>query len=153
MYELEQQSIPLLVADDDADDRLLAKEALEEICLANDLHFVEDGQELMDYLRHQDIYGSPDLYPRPGLILLDLNLPRKDGYEALKEIKSDPDLHQIPVVIFTASKAQHNVYRSYDLGANSFVSKPTMFGELVVVMRCLGRYWAEIVELPPENSP
>ena len=152
MHDLEQQSITLLVADDDADDRQLVKEALEEIFLAGNLRFVEDGEELMNYLRGKGKYDEPVSCPRPALIFLDLHMPKKNGYEALKEIKSDPDLRQIPVVILTTSKSQKDIYQSYDLGANSFISKPSMFGELVVVMRCLGRYWAEIVKLPLENS-
>lgn len=148
MHTYEQQPFPILVADDDADDRLLAKEALDEISLGKNLHFVEDGEDLMNFLRRKGKYAGSDTYPRPSLILLDLNMPRKDGREALKEIKSDPDLRQIPVIVLTTSKAQTEIYRSYELGANSFITKPEIFQELVVVMRCLGRYWAEVVELP-----
>jgi CheY-like chemotaxis protein len=135
------------MADDDDDDRMLAKDALAESRLANNLHFVEDGEELMDYLYQRGKYTQENS-PRPGLILLDLNMPKKDGREALKEIKSDPDFRQIPVVVLTTSKAEEDIYRSYDLGANSFITKPVTFGSLVVVMRTIGKYWFEIVDLP-----
>ena len=141
-------TITLLVADDDADDRMLTRDALAENRLANDLRFVEDGEELLDYLRRRGRYADPTRSPRPGLILLDLNMPRKGGCEALTEIKADPDLRQIPVVILTTSKAEEDIYRSYELGVNSFVSKPVTFEALVELMGTLGRYWFEIVELP-----
>lgn len=144
------------MADDDEDDRLLAREALRESRLANQLYFVEDGEELMDYLHHCGQYnslnGGSEAVPRPGLILLDLNMPKKDGREALEEIKADPQLRQIPVVILTTSKAEEDIYRSYDLGANSFITKPVTFSGLAEVMKTLSEYWFEIVELPPEES-
>jgi CheY-like chemotaxis protein len=136
------------MADDDADDRLLAKDALTECRLANDLHFVEDGEELLDYLQRRGKYTSLADAPRPGLILLDLNMPKKDGREALKEIRANPDLRKIPVVVLTTSKADTDIGRIYELGANSFISKPVSFDSLVEVMKILGRYWFEIVELP-----
>lgn len=139
--------ISLLIADDDPDDRLLAEEALVESRLANGMHFVEDGEQLLDFLNQRGIYSGQDL-PRPGLILLDLNMPRKDGREALQEIKADPNLRRIPVVVLTTSKAEEDVLRTYDLGVNSFIVKPVTFEQLVEVMRALGRYWFEIVELP-----
>lgn len=149
-----KQPVTILVADDDADDRLMIKEALEENRLANDLRFVEDGEELMHYLQRKGIYEDPAKSPRPGIILLDLNMPKKDGREALKEIKSDPNLREIPVVVLTTSKAQEDVYRTYNLGVNSFVTKPVTFEALVEIIRVLGRYWFEIVELPvhPEKN-
>lgn len=140
--------ITILLADDDADDRMMAGEALAESRLANDLRFVEDGEELMDYLYRRGRYSDPDSAPRPGLILLDLNMPRKDGREALTEIKGDPELRKIPVVVLTTSQAEEDIYRTYDLGVNSFITKPVMFESLVNVMRALGTYWFEIVELP-----
>ena len=142
------QSIVILMADDDADDRLLAKDALAECRLSNDLRFVENGEELLDYLRRRGKYVNLADSPRPGLILLDLNMPRKDGREALKEIKEDPRLCTIPVVVLTTSKADTDIGRIYELGANSFISKPVSFDSLVEVMKILGRYWFEIVELP-----
>jgi CheY-like chemotaxis protein len=146
--------ITILLADDDADDRMLAQDALKESRLANDLRFVENGEELLQYLRRQGPYQRPDSSPAPGLILLDLNMPRMDGREALREIKSDPDLRHIPVVILTTSKAEEDIYRTYNLGVNSFITKPVTFDGLVAVMRTLGTYWFEIVELPsPDKRP
>jgi CheY-like chemotaxis protein len=142
------KSIVILMADDDADDRLLAKDALTECRLANDLHFVEDGEELLEYLQRRGKYSSMVDAPRPGLILLDLNMPKKDGREALKEIRADPELRKIPVVVLTTSKADSDIGCIYELGANSFISKPVSFDSLVEVMKILGRYWFEIVELP-----
>ncbi|HVF87130.1 MAG TPA: response regulator [Pyrinomonadaceae bacterium] len=146
------RSITILLADDDADDRMMASDALEESRLANDLRFVEDGEELMDYLCRRGRYAGTNVAPRPGLILLDLNMPRKDGREALREIKADPELRKIPVVVLTTSKAEEDIYRTYDLGVNSFITKPVMFESLVEVMRTLGKYWFEIVELPFERN-
>ena len=144
--------ITILMADDDADDRLMTKEAFEESRLANDLRFVEDGEELMDYLRRRGKYADPAASPRPGLILLDLNMPKKDGREALAEIKADPDLKRIRVVIITTSKAEEDILRTYDLSAASYISKPVTFEALVDVVRTLGKYWLEIVELPDNGS-
>ena len=141
--------ITILLADDDADDRMLTRDALAESRLANNLKFVEDGEQLMDYLCRRGNYASAEDAPRPGLILLDLNMPRKDGREALREIKSNPNLRHIPIVVLTTSKAEEDIYRTYDLGVNSFITKPVTFEGLVGVMRALGRYWFEIVELPP----
>ena len=143
--------ITILLADDDEEDRMMLKEALEESRLANDLRFAVDGDELMDYLQRKGKYQPPVDAPRPGLILLDLNMPRKDGREALKEIKEDPELRHIPVVVLTTSKAEEDILRSYDLGVNSFITKPVTFDALVGVVRALGEYWFEIVELPPEH--
>jgi two-component system, response regulator len=142
------KSITILVAEDDEDDRLLTEEALEENRLANDLHFVEDGEELMDYLLHRGNYSDPNSAPRPSLILLDLNMPRKDGREALKEIKADPSLRQIPIVVLTTSKAEEDILRTYDLGVSSFIAKPVVFESMVQIIKTIGTYWFEIVELP-----
>jgi CheY-like chemotaxis protein len=139
------QPIIILMADDDADDRMLTKDALEESRVANELHFVEDGEELMDFLNRRGKHADA---PKPGLILLDLNMPKKDGREALKELKEDPELKRIPVVVMTTSKAEEDVFRSYDLGASSFITKPVTFDRLVDLMRAMGRYWVEFVELP-----
>jgi len=143
-----RKSITILLADDDADDRMMASDALEESRLANDLRCVEDGEELMDYLHRRGRFAPPNEAPRPGLILLDLNMPRKDGREALKEIKAEPELRSIPVIVLTTSKAEEDIYRTYDLGVNSFITKPVNFESLVAVMKALGKYWFEIVELP-----
>jgi len=147
----DRKPITILIAEDDEDDRLWAKEAITESRVANAVRFVEDGEELMDYLYCRAKYAAPGAAPQPGLILLDLNMPRKDGREALKEIKGDPRLRHIPVVILTTSRAEEDVLRTYDLGANSFVIKPVTFEGLVQVMKSLAQYWFEIVELPSEN--
>ncbi len=144
----ETQSITIVMAEDDADDRKLTQDAFDESRALNSLRFVGDGVELMDYLLRRDRYADPGTSPRPNLILLDLNMPRKDGREALEEIKADPDLRRIPVVIMTTSKAEEDILRSYDLGANSYIIKPVTFERLVEVIKTMGGYWIEIVELP-----
>ena len=140
--------ITILMADDDADDRQMTKEAFEEARLANDLRFVVDGVELLDYLNRRGKYADPADSPRPSLILLDLNMPRKDGREALRELKADPRFRPIRVVILTTSKAEEDIARTYDLTATSYIAKPVTFDSLVEVVRALGKYWLEIVELP-----
>ena len=144
--------ISILMAEDDEEDRMLAKEALEEARLANDLHFVGDGEEMMDYLLRRGQYADPALSPRPGLILLDLNMPKKDGREALREMKADPSLRQIPVVVLTSSRADEDICRSYDLGVNSYIAKPVTMNGLVEIMATLRKYWFEIVELPQRKT-
>lgn len=144
-------TVTILMADDDDDDCMLAREALAESRLANALYIVQDGEELLDYLHRRGQYIDAANSPRPGLILLDLNMPRKDGREALREIKIDPHLRQIPIVVLTTSKSEEDIYRSYDLGANSFITKPVTFSSLVEVMKTIGKYWFEIVELPLEG--
>jgi CheY-like chemotaxis protein len=139
------------MADDDDDDFVLTKKALKESKLLNTLVRVKDGEELLDYLKKEGDYVDVETH-RPGVILLDLNMPRKDGREALKEIKSNPDLHDIPVVVFTTSKAEEDIYRSYQLGVNSFITKPVTFDNLITVMQALGKYWFEIVELPTNGT-
>jgi CheY-like chemotaxis protein len=147
----EKRTIIVLVADDDLDDQEMTREAFEESRVLNEVHFVEDGEKLLMYLRRQGRYADPKLSPRPGLILLDLNMPLMDGRAALKEIKRDPDLRQIPVIVMTTSQAEKDIFKSYDEGASSFISKPVKFSELVEIIRSLGRYWLEIVELPEQR--
>ncbi len=142
------KAITILMAEDDADDRQMTKEAFEESHLLNDLRFVGDGVELMDYLQRRGKYGDPATSPRPGLILLDLNMPKKDGREALREIKDDPKLKNIRVVVLTTSKAEEDIIRTYDLSAASYITKPVTFAGLADVIKTLGKYWLEIVELP-----
>lgn len=148
-----RKPVTILMADDDEDDRELARKAMEESRLMNELRFVEDGEELLDYLHRRGRYADPKRAPRPGLILLDLNMPRMDGREALRELKSDPSLRQIPVVVLTTSRSDKDILRSYDLGANCFISKPVTFEGLVEVVRVLDRHWLQLVELPPVNDP
>jgi CheY-like chemotaxis protein len=142
------EPITFLMADDDPDDRLLAKRALGEYRLNNGMKFVEDGEELLDYLRRRGKYADPASSPRPGVILLDLNMPRKDGRQALEEIKADPELRKIPVVVMTTSQAEEDIVRSYDLGVNAYVTKPVTFQGLAEVMKTLSMFWFEIVRLP-----
>jgi CheY-like chemotaxis protein len=141
----EGNMITILLADDDPDDRQLTRDAFGENRLANDLHCVEDGEELMDYLRRRGRYSDLNGEPLPGLIL------RKDGREALKEIKEDPILRRIPIVVLTTSKAEEDILRSYDLGVNSYVTKPVTFKSLVELVKVLGQYWFEVVKLPQDG--
>jgi CheY-like chemotaxis protein len=142
--------ITILICDDDEDDRLLTRRALEEAHISNTLRFVEDGEQLLDYLYQRGAFsGETGSAPRPGLILLDLNMPRMDGREALKIIKADPTLLDIPIVVLSTSQLDEDVVRSYKLGVNSFITKPVTFSGLVEAMNVLGRYWLMIVELPP----
>lgn len=143
-----KKTLIILMADDDADDRLLAQDAMHESRVLNELHFVEDGVQLLSYLRGADNFSNRTLHPMPGLILLDLNMPKMDGREALVEIKADPRLRRIPVVILTTSKAEEDMVKGYDLGAASYITKPVTFDALVELMRTLGKYWVEFVELP-----
>jgi two-component system response regulator len=144
------QPIRILVADDDADDRMMIKDAFEESRLGNPVDFVQDGVELMDYLNRKGQYAHLADQPYPGFILLDLNMPRKDGRTALKEIKESEHLHRLPIIILTTSKAEEDIIRTYNLGVNSFICKPVTFDSLVEIVRTVGRYWIEIVALPPE---
>ena len=142
------RTMTILMADDDPDDCLLVKKAFKTSKLCNDLRFVNDGEDLMNYLYRRGKYKEPDQAPRPGIILLDLNMPKKDGREALKEIKADATLREIPIVVLTTSKDEEDILRSYNLGANSYITKPVTFEGLVEVIKSLGKYWFEIVELP-----
>ena len=145
---LAKSDITILIADDDADDRMMIQDALKESKLVNKICFVENGEDLMEYLLHRGKYSDSTAFPRPGLILLDLNMPKMDGREALKEIKAHADLKSIPVVVLTTSKAEEDIFRTYDLGVNSFVTKPVTFDSLVNIVREIGKYWFEIVKLP-----
>ncbi|HEX9936751.1 MAG TPA: response regulator [Longimicrobium sp.] len=147
------QAAPLIIlmADDDEDDRLLARDALRESPVPATLRFVEDGGELLEYLRRERRYAPPADAPTPSLVLLDLNMPRMGGMEALHEIRHDPALRRIPVVVMTTSGQPEDVARSYELGANSFITKPVTFSGLVEVMQSLGDYWGGTVSLPDEG--
>ena len=144
------QPIRIVVADDDADDRMMIKDAFDESKLGNPVDFVEDGVELMEYLHRQGKWTHLTNQPFPGFILLDLNMPRKDGRTVLKEIKESSELHRIPIVILTTSKAEEDIIRTYNLGVNSFICKPVSFDKLVDIVKTVGHYWIEIVALPPE---
>lgn len=144
--------ITILMAEDDPDDRQMTKEAFEESHVANDLRFVENGVELMDYLYRRGKYRDPAVSPRPGIILLDLNMPKKDGREALREIKADPQLRNIRVIVLTTSEAEDDIDHTYGLSATSYITKPVTFTALADVIKTLGKYWLEIVELPREQQ-
>lgn len=139
--------VVILMAEDDPDDRMIAQEAFLEAHIANELYFVEDGIQLLDYLNNRGNFKDPSKAPKPGIILLDLNMPRLDGREALKEIKKDPALRRIPVVVLTTSKSEEDIFRTYDLGASSFITKPVTFEGLVQIIKMLESYWFEIVIL------
>jgi len=143
--------ISILIAEDDLDDRMLLSDAFEESRVGNDLHFVGDGEELLAYLRREEPFTDPHKAPFPGMILLDLNMPKMDGREALAIIKKDPDLQSIPVIVLTTSKAEADIVRTYGLGVSSFIAKPVTFEGLVEVVQAIGHYWIEIVELPPQH--
>ena len=132
---------PILLVEDDKVDAMTVKRALKDIKVTNPLYQVSNGEEALEFLRNK-------ANPRPGIILLDLNMPKKDGREALKDIKSDPHLRLIPVVVLTTSKAEEDILRTYDMGVSSFITKPVTFTALVDVMKTLSKYWFEIVELP-----
>jgi CheY-like chemotaxis protein len=140
----------ILIAEDDPDDQLLAREALEENKVINDVRFVNDGAELLDYLHQRGAYAPPAVVPRPDLILLDLNMPKIDGRQALAAIKSDDELRRIPVIVLTTSKAEEDVFRTYNLGVNSFIVKPVTFDSLVQLTKILTQYWFSIVRLPEQ---
>jgi CheY-like chemotaxis protein len=153
MHDKHKIPITILICDDDEDDRMLTQQALEDAHVSNNINFVEDGEQLLDYLYQRGAYaGETGKAPRPGLILLDLNMPKMDGREALKVIKEDPTLRDIPVVVLSTSRLDQDIVRSYQLGVNSFITKPVTFSGLVEAMNVLGRYWLEIVELPPQVS-
>jgi len=146
------EKFSILIADDDADDRELIKAAFEENNFRHNIKFVEDGEELLKYLRRKGSYADEADHPLPQIILLDLNMPKKDGREALKEIKTDNYLKNIPVIVLTTSTEKKDVQRIYELGVNSFVIKPVTFRQLVAFTNTLGKYWFEFVELPNTRS-
>jgi CheY-like chemotaxis protein len=142
--------INVLLAEDDPDDRYLISEALDESRLNIHLYIVEDGDELLDYLNRRGNYADEVKWPIPGLILLDLNMPRKDGREALVEIKADPRLRRIPVVVLTTSRAEEDVDRTYETGISGYIQKPVSFTGLLEVMNAIGLYWLQVAKLPKE---
>ncbi|HYW19479.1 MAG TPA: response regulator [Nodularia sp. (in: cyanobacteria)] len=143
-----QKTVTILMVDDDEDDHILVREALAESQLPMDLHIVSNGEELLDYLYNLGLYTDKTQAPRPGLILLDLNMPKKNGLEVLQDIKTDPMLRSIPVIVLSTSDDKEDIYQTYNLGANSFITKPVTFAALVEMMKSIGKYWFEIVKLP-----
>lgn len=144
-----QDSVTILMAEDDPDDRMMTERAWKKSRAANELRIVNDGVELMDYLLHRGEFADPETAPTPGLILIDLNMPRMDGREAIRAIRSHPKLRCIPIVILTTSREEEDIIASYELGVNSYITKPVTFAKLVEVLATLGEYWVEIVQLPP----
>jgi len=140
--------VVILLADDDEDDVVLIRDSFQKSRLMNDLRVVEDGVELLDYLKRRGAFSDPGLSPRPDIVLLDLNMPRMDGREALKEIKTDPELRDIPIIILTTSKTHEDICRSYYDGANCFITKPVTFQSMCEVVAKMGEYWFQIVKLP-----
>ncbi len=148
---MNRKPITILMAEDDSEDRQMAAKALDEARVANVMNFVEDGVELLQYLRGEGPYSEPGTAPRPGLILLDLNMPKIDGREALAQIKADASLRRIPVVVLTVSETEEDIFRTYDLGIAGYILKPVTFEGLVEVMKTLGTYWIEIVSIPEDG--
>ena len=141
------QAMTILLADDDPDDRALVREALGEAGLPVDLRTVNDGEELLEYLRGEGRYAAGET-PAPDLVLLDLNMPRMSGHEVLDAMRADERLRAIPVIVLTTSSREDDVVRSYAAGGNSFITKPASFNCLVEVMRALDRYWFKVAEIP-----
>jgi two-component system, chemotaxis family, response regulator Rcp1 len=139
-------AVQILMAEDNPADARLVREVMNESKILNDLHVVPDGVEAMAFLRRTGKYADA---PRPSLIFLDLNMPRKDGREVLKEIKSDPELKRIPVVVMTSSKAEEDIARAYDEHANCYVRKPIDFDQFHIVVKTIASFWFAAVELPP----
>jgi CheY-like chemotaxis protein len=150
---LDRKPVFILMAEDDPDDCLMISKALEDHRIVNRVRFVSDGEELLKYLRHEGIYSDEKDNPLPTLILLDLNMPKVDGREALQIIKSDPKFRHIPIVVLTTSKSEEDVARAYQAGANSYITKPVTFVGLVSVLKSLKHYWLEMVELPEVPTP
>lgn len=148
--KIRPKTVTILMADDDEDDGLLVREALAESQFSFNLHIVSNSEELLDYLYNRGLYADKTRATRPGLILLDLNMPIKNGLEVLQEIKTDTSLRTIPVIILSTSEDQQDIYQSYALGANSFITKPVTFVGLVEIMETIGKYWFEIAQLPLE---
>jgi len=138
--------VEILLVEDSPGDVRLTMEALKEGKLSNELHVVEDGIEALAFLRKEGKYTQA---PHPDLILLDLNLPKKDGREVLAEIKEDPDLKRIPVVVLTTSKAEEDILRTYDLHANCYVTKPVELEQFMTIVKYIEEFWLTIVKLPP----
>ena len=142
----------ILMADDDVEDCLLVRDAMQETGRPCDIHFVRDGEELFDYLRHEGEYVDGRDSPWPDLILIDLKMPRKDGRETIRDLKSDPRYLQIPVIALTTSSASDDVAYSYSIGVNCYITKPTTYRDLVGLLDALGKFWFDVVELPPKAS-
>jgi CheY-like chemotaxis protein len=148
MTLLDCKSTVVIIAEDDPDDRMLIEDAINQACRTIAVKFVQDGNDLLDYLCHRGKYSNPALSPQPELVLLDLNMPKMGGMEVLAEIKRDIRLRSIPVVVLTTSRSPEQIALASRLGANGFITKPPSFNELVSIMETLNRYWFQTVRLP-----
>jgi CheY-like chemotaxis protein len=142
----------ILLAEDDRGDQELTRRALEEGKIRNDLRIVEDGEEALAYLHRRGKYKDPATSPRPDLLLLDLNLPRVDGREVLERVRADSKLRRMAVVVLTTSRQEEDILRSYELGCNSFITKPVDMDQFIRVIHALEEYWFQIVVLPPKTE-
>ena len=150
---LRKKCVHVLLAEDDPDDRLLIRRAFHAVAPESTLTMVPDGEEVLDYLNRRGQYKEPETSPWPSLILLDLNMPRKDGHQVVREIKAVADFRSIPIVILSTSVSDQDIMLSYDLGVNAFISKPPSFSKLKKTVRSISDFWFEIVKLPPEQLP
>jgi len=141
------EPVEILLAEDNPGDARLTEKAFEQGHILNNLHVVEDGEEALQFLRQEGEYGEK---PRPDLVLLDLNMPRKDGWEVLEEVKEDPDLRRVPVIVLTSSEAEEDIVKSYDLQANAYLTKPVDFGGFMDIVRSFEEFWLSVVKMPPE---
>ena len=146
------KSATILLVEDDRGDQELTRRALDEGKIRNDLRIVEDGEEALAYLFRRGKYKDPATSPRPDLLLLDLNLPRVDGREVLEQIRADSKLRRMAVVVLTTSRQEEDILRSYELGCNSFITKPVDINQFIRVIQALERYWFQIVVLPPKTE-
>ncbi|HLL93526.1 MAG TPA: response regulator [Spirosoma sp.] len=137
----------ILIADDDADDRMFLEQAMRQNGYSQGIQFVNDGEELMDYLYRKGEFNSQNA-PWPSMLILDLNMPRKNGFQALLEIKENPKLRRLPVIVMTTSSAEEDVLKTYNLGVNSFVTKPFNYNRLVEIVGTLKAYWMDMAKLP-----
>ncbi|MEM5401090.1 MULTISPECIES: response regulator [Paraburkholderia] len=149
LSENSEQMFHILMVEDSPTDVMMTREALEYYKVLNPLHIAEDGVEAIEFLKREGKHANA---PRPGLIILDLNLPRKSGQEVLQELKTDPELMNIPVVVLTTSKAEEDVAKSYGLHANCYITKPVDFEKFVQVVRSINDFWLGVVTLPPFKS-
>lgn len=152
MISISQRLGPILIVEDDPEDRMLAEDAMNDSKPTFPVRFLEDGEQLLAYLQHKGKYQEEDSNPLPGVIVMDLNMPRLDGREALAQIKAHPVFKTIPVIILTTSNNSKDIENCYSLGANSFITKPRNYRELVKIMEMIKNYWYDLNELPGQSS-
>ena len=150
MPRINGRAAVILLVEDDPGDQELTRRALEDGKVRNDLYIVEDGEEALDYLLRRGLYQDPESSPRPDLILLDLNMPKMDGKQVLEEMKKHDDLRCLTVIVLTTSAQEEDVLRSYDLGVNSYITKPVEMSQFFKVVHAIEEYWFQIVRLPPK---